>query len=146
MGGTVRVLEYLPKTDAQYNTYATLLQNMAAGVAAVQGSDGLWRSNLLNATAYPNPETSGTGLMTFAIAWGINNGILDSATYTPVVTKAWQGLVSLVNADGMLEYVQPTGSQPGPATATDIVGTGQQESDYGTGAFLLAGSEVAKLP
>ena len=138
MAGTVRVLEYLPQTDAQYTSYTTLLKNMASGVAPLQGSDGLWRSNLLDASAFPNPETSGTGLMTFAIAWGINNGILDSATYLPVVTSAWNGLVSLVSSAGMLEYVQPTGSAPAAATATDT-------NDYGVGAFLLAGSEVAKL-
>jgi len=143
MAGTVRVLEYLPKTDANYSNYTTLLTNMASAVAAVQGTDGLWRPDLLDSgTITPdpntNPETSGTGLMTFAIAWGINNGILDSTTYLPVVTKAWQGLTSCVNSSGMLEYVQPTGSEPALATETDT-------NDYGVGAFLLAGSEIAKL-
>jgi rhamnogalacturonyl hydrolase YesR len=111
---------------------------MAGAVAPLQGTDGLWRSNLLDAGEFPNPETSGTGLMTFAIAWGIKNGILDPATYLPVVTKAWNGLVASVNSTGMLEYVQPTGSGPAAATATDT-------NDYGVGAFLLAGSQVANL-
>jgi rhamnogalacturonyl hydrolase YesR len=143
MAGTARVLEYLPKTDASYSTYTTLLTNMASAVAPLQGTDGLWRPDLLNSgTITPdpntNPETSGTGLMTFAIAWGINNGILDSATYLPVVTNAWEGLVSCVNSSGMLEYVQPTGSEPALASQSDT-------NDYGVGAFLLAGSEVSKL-
>lgn len=139
MAGVVRVLEYLPKTDPLYGTLTTLLTNMAGAVAPLQGTDGLWRSNLLDPSEFPNPETSGTGLMSFAIAWGINNGILDSATYLPVVTNAWNGLVANVNSAGMLEYVQPTGSAPAAATATDT-------NDYGVGAFLLAGSQVAKLP
>jgi unsaturated rhamnogalacturonyl hydrolase len=138
MAGAVRVLEYLPETDSLYSALTALLTNMAGAVAPLQGTDGLWRANLLDATEFPNPETSGTGLMTFAIAWGINNGILDDATYLPVVTKAWNGLVANVNSAGMLEYVQPTGSAPAAATATDT-------NDYGVGAFLLAGSQVAKL-
>jgi rhamnogalacturonyl hydrolase YesR len=144
MAGTARVLEYLPKTDANYSMYTTLLTNMASAVAPLQGTDGLWRPDLLNSgTITPdpntNPETSGTGLMTFAMAWGINNGILDSATYRPVVENGWAGLVANVNAAGMLEYVQAAGSAPALAKQTDTF-------DYGVGAFLLAGSEVAKLP
>ncbi|MGD0677138.1 MAG: glycoside hydrolase family 88 protein [Polyangiaceae bacterium] len=139
MAGAVRVLEYLPETDPLYAPLTTLLMNMAGAVVPLQGPDGLWRSNLLDAGEFPNPETSGTGLMTFAIAWGINHGILDGATYLPAVMQAWNGLVANVSPAGMLEYVQPTGSGPAAATATDT-------NDYGVGAFLLAGSQVANLP
>jgi rhamnogalacturonyl hydrolase YesR len=138
IAGIARVLEYLPTTDASRSQYLTKFTSLAAALAPLQGTDGLWRSNLLDPNEFPNPETSGTGLMTFGIAWGINNGLLSSATYLPVVAKGWAGLVSYVNAKGMLEYVQPTGSAPAAATATDT-------NDYGVGAFLLAGEQVYKL-
>ena len=80
MGGIVRVLEYLPTTDANYNSYVTLLKTMAAAVLPYQQSDGTWHSDLTHPTTYNNPEVSGTGLMTYAIAWGINQGLLDKAT------------------------------------------------------------------
>ena len=47
-------------------------------------------------------------------------------------------MVSHVNSDGMLSYVQPIGAEPGEAypDKTEV---------YGVGAFLSAGSEVYKL-
>jgi hypothetical protein len=68
----------------------------------------------------------------------VNRGILDAATYEPVVRKAWKGLVQCVTPHGKLEHVQPIGANPGkfdPAHS-DV---------YGVGAFLLAGSEVYRL-
>jgi len=139
MGGIVRILEYLPPTDPQWNSYASLLRTMAASVAPLQGTDGLWRSDLLHPAAFPNPETSGTSLFTYALAWGIRHGILDSDMYLPTVVLGWAGLVANVTAQGRLKYVQGTGSAPAAATADETY-------DYGVGAFLLAGSEIAQLP
>lgn len=133
-----RVLEYLPADDAKRANYVTMLATMATALKPVQGSDGMWRSNLLVPTQYPNPETSGSGLITYGIAWGVHHGVLDRATYLPVVDKAWQGLTTVVGANGFVGYVQPVGSAPGPAAATDT-------APYGVGAFLLAASEVASL-
>jgi unsaturated rhamnogalacturonyl hydrolase len=139
MGGIVRILEDLPATDPGWSTYSSLLETLAASVAPLQGSDGLWRSDLLHPGNFPNPETSGTALFTFAMAWGIHHGILDRDTYLPIVLKGWAGLVANVTPQGRLEYVQGTGSAPAAATAADSY-------DYGVGTFLLAGSEVAQLP
>jgi rhamnogalacturonyl hydrolase YesR len=68
----------------------------------------------------------------------VNNGILDRATYEPVIIKAWHALTECVTAEGMLGFVQPVGAAPGDsyANATEV---------YGIGAFLAAGSEVYKL-
>jgi rhamnogalacturonyl hydrolase YesR len=139
IAGTARVLDYLPASDARYADYVHLLQSLAATLAPLQGADGLWRADLLNPQAFPNPETSGSGLMAYAMAWGIDKGLLDRATYLPVVQKAWTGLVGAVDGQGRLGWVQPSGIAPGAAQATD-------SAPYGVGAFLLAGSEVAKLP
>jgi unsaturated rhamnogalacturonyl hydrolase len=150
IGGLARILDYLPTTDARYADYVTLLKTMAAALAPLQGADGLWRSNLLNPSAFPNPETSGTGFFVYAMAWGIAHGVLDRATYLPIVRKGWDGtgatcvanspcgLVGALDAQGHLGWVQGVGLQPGPATQTSY-------QPYATGAFLLAGSEVAKL-
>jgi rhamnogalacturonyl hydrolase YesR len=138
IAGTARVLQYLPATDARYADYVHLLQSMASTLAPLQGSDGLWRADLLNAQAFPNPETSGTGLMTYAMAWGVEKGLLDRTTYLPVVQKAWNGLVAAVDAQGRLGWVQSSGIAPAAAGPAD-------SAPYGAGAFLLAGSEMAKV-
>ncbi len=138
MGGLARVLQVLPPNHAQRKFYEQQYKEMAAKVAALQRPDGLWRSSLLDPDSYPLKETSGSGFYTFALAWGINRGLLDHAEYEPVVRRAWQGLVECVTAEGKLEHVQPIGADPKrfDPTHSDV---------YGVGAFLLAGSEMYRL-
>jgi rhamnogalacturonyl hydrolase YesR len=138
MGGLVQVLEYIPADDPFRARYEALYQKMAAAVAPLQGQDGLWRSNLLEPESAPAPETSGSGFFCYALAWGVNHGILDRATYLPVALKAWEGLCGAVRSDGKLGWVQKIGDRPADIRADD-------NQEYGSGAFLLAGSEVAKF-
>ncbi|MHB1021713.1 MAG: glycoside hydrolase family 88/105 protein [Acidobacteriaceae bacterium] len=135
MAGIVRVLEYLPKNDPMRPKYIEQLKEMSASVAALQGKDGLWRAGLLDPNYYVLPETSGSALMTYAMAWGVNNGILDKHKYKPVVAKAWKGLLAHVYADGRLGCIQQTGAEPAFYRPT-------ASYTYGVGAFLLAGSEL----
>lgn len=138
MAGTVRVLQYLPKDDPFRDRYVALLQEMAAAIKRIQGEDGLWRPSLLDAKEVPHPETSGSSFFCYALAWGINNGLLSKDEYLPVVKKAWQGLNSWVTAEGKLQWVQPIGAAPDKVTRENF-------QEYGSGAFLLAGSEIYKL-
>jgi hypothetical protein len=118
--------------------YQQQYKEMAAKIATLQQPDGLWRASLLDPEFYPLKETSGSGFYTFAIAWGINRGVLDRAVYEPVARKAWKALVACVTPEGKLEHVQPVGADPKKfdATHSDV---------YGVGAFLLAGSEMYRL-
>jgi unsaturated rhamnogalacturonyl hydrolase len=138
MGGTVRVLQYLPKNDPYRVRYIELFQKMAAAISKVQGVDGLWRPSLLDPLEAPVPETSSSGFFCYALAWGINNGYLDRKIYGPIVQRAWSGLNSAVHTDGKLGWVQPIGAAPASVTF-------DMNQEYGSGAFLLAGSEVYKL-
>src|SRR5271170_2211654 len=138
MGGIVRTLEYLPKDDPARAKYVTQLKEMAARVAALQGPDGLWRAGLLDQGNYALPEISGSALMTYALAWGMNEGILDKKVYRPVVAKAWAGMLKHVYADGRLGGIQQTGAEPAPFKPT-------ASYTYGVGAYLLAGSEIRRM-
>lgn len=132
-------LQHLPTGHPYAQAYRTQLQAMATSLKAIQGADGFWRASLADAALYPNPETTGTAMFTFALAWGVNNGVLDAATYTPVVAAAWNGLSTVaLQPNGLVGWCQPPDGQPHPATQTDT-------SDFCVGQFLLAGSEVFKL-
>ena len=111
---------------------------MTAKMLEIQPEDGLWRTSLLSPESYNHGEVSGSGFFTFALAWGINNGLLDKNEYEPVVTKAWEALRSCQNEEGMVGWVQNIGDSPKPADKDSW-------QNYGTGSFLLAGSEVLKL-
>ncbi len=138
MGGTVRVLQYMPKGFPDREKYITLYKEMAKKIASIQGDDGLWRASLIDAEAYPAPETSGSGFFCYALTWGINEGLLDRKEYLPVVKKAWRGLAGKVNPNGRLGWVQQVGADPKSVVETDTM-------EYGCGALLLAGSEMVKL-
>jgi rhamnogalacturonyl hydrolase YesR len=138
MGGIARTLDYLPKDDPARAKYVTQLKEMAARVASLQGEDGLWRAGLLDQGNYLEPEMSGSALFTYALAWGINEGILDKKVYQPVVAKAWTGMLKHVYADGRLGGIQQTGAEPAPFKAT-------ASYTYGVGAFLMAGSEIRRM-
>lgn len=138
MAGLVRVLETMPANYPTRNKYIAQFKEMAQAIAALQGSDGLWRPGLLDAAAYPLPEVSGSAFNTYALAWGVRTGILDRKQYLPVVKKAWAGLLTHVYQDGRLGCIQPIGGAPGKFSVSSSY-------VYGVGAFLLAGSEVYSL-
>jgi rhamnogalacturonyl hydrolase YesR len=148
IGALARVLQYLPANDPHRGEYLTMVQTMAAALKQVQRTDGFWNVNLADPNDPPGlspaPETSGTALFTYALAWGVNQGFLDRATYMPVVLKAWDGMVNKAvrESDGKLLYVQGVGDNPADGQP---VNASSPEQPYGIGAFLLAGSEVAKL-
>lgn len=138
MGGTVRVLQQLPKDSPLRPKYIAELKEMAAEMLTIQGKDGLWRPGLLDADSYPLPEISGSAFITYALAWGVNEKILDRKTYWPAVEKAWAGMLTHVYADGRLGCIQPVGAAPGAYTETSSY-------VYGVGAYLLAGSEIYRV-
>lgn len=139
MAGIARTLEDMPQDSPSRDKYETQLREMAAAITSLQDSQtGLWRASLLDPADFPLPETSGSALMTFAMAWGVNHGVLDRATYTPVIAKAWRGLVEQIYANGRLGCIQQTGAAPAHYLPSSTY-------TYGVGAFLLAGSEVIEL-
>jgi unsaturated rhamnogalacturonyl hydrolase len=139
VGGLVRLLKELPKDYPKRAFYLTQYKDMMARVAELQQADGLWRASLLDPEAYPGGESSGSGFFTYAMAWGINNKILDRKKFLPVVKKAWTGLNTLVHPDGKVGWTQPIGADPRRNFNAD------SWEVYGAGAYLLAGSEVVKL-
>jgi len=138
MGGLPRILRYLPKDDPNYKRYEELLKTMAASLVKRQGSDGLWRANLGDDAHIPTPESSGTGFFTYAMAWGINNGVFDRKTYLPVVRRAWKGLCAVVDENGKVCWGQHVGRAPYTVKH-------EHSHEYVTGTFLLAGSEMLKM-
>jgi rhamnogalacturonyl hydrolase YesR len=138
MGGLARVLEEMPADFAGRAFYVDIFQKMAGRIMELQQADGLWRSSLKDSQAYPEAETSGSAFFVYALAWGINHGLLDRETTLPHVTRGWAALNRHVTATGLIGAAQKTGDQPVPTAETDV-------GLYATGAYLLAGIEVMDL-
>lgn len=136
--GLARILENLPKNHNSRVKYENIFRKMMTRLASAQQSDGLWRPSVLAPESKPFKESSGTALMAFAFASGINQGILNKETFLPVLEKAWSALVDAVQPNGKLGWVQQIGNKPDNVSAEDT-------QIYAVGAYLLTGSEVYKL-
>ena len=138
IAGLALLLEDMPKDYKHYSFYEDLYKEMSARILELQHEDGLWRTSLLCPETYDHGEVSGSGFYTFALAWGVNNGLLNKSKYTPAVKKAWNALAACQHEDGRVGWVQNIGAFPEPASADSW-------QNFGTGAYLMAGSEVLKL-
>ena len=137
-GGLALTLEHLPNDHPRRPFYENLFKAMTTAILAAQQPDGLWHPSLLDPKEIDAGETSGSGFFTFGLAWGVNHGLLDRSAHLPAIIRAWRGLMTRVRPDGLVGYVQPVGAAPDHLEAAST-------QDYGTGAFLLAGSELLRL-
>jgi unsaturated rhamnogalacturonyl hydrolase len=138
IAGLARALEFLPAGNPARPRFEALYRELADRLIGLQQSDGFWRSSLLDPDSYPMKESSGTGLICYGLARGMNHGILDRASVEPPALRAWEALQSCVAADGKVTHVQPVGASPKSFPADSTV-------PYGVGAYLLAGSEIAQI-
>ncbi len=139
MGGLVKVISELPANYPTRNFYIDIYKKMADKLVIIQHPDGFWRTSLLDPEAYPGGEASGSSFFCYALAWGVNNGILDRDKFMPVIKRSWVALCKAQKENGMLGWVQPIGADPQKNFSAD------SWEVYGTGAFVSAGSEILKL-
>lgn len=140
-----RVLDVIPENETHRDEYLTNFQEMAEALIAVQRNDGFWNPSLVDPDHFGGKETSGTAFFVYGLAWGINQGFLDSATYMPHVIAGWEGLVKdALHDNGFLGWVQGTAKEPKDGQPLSYYKPPNFE-DFALGAFLLAGSEVYKL-
>ncbi|WP_203258519.1 glycoside hydrolase family 88/105 protein [Hyunsoonleella ulvae] len=137
IAGLALILDDMPADYEHRPFYEKLYKEMAEKMLAIQPEDGLWRTSLLCPESYDHGEVSGSGFHTFALAWGINNGLVDKK-HTAAVKKAWNAIAKCQHEDGRVGWVQNIGAFPEPASADSW-------QNFGTGAFLMAGSEILKL-
>jgi rhamnogalacturonyl hydrolase YesR len=136
--GLVNILKRLPADSPYRPFYENLFKEFVPQLAALQDKSGYWHASLLDPESYPSPETSATALITYAIAYGVNNGLLDKNEYTPTILQAWKALSNAVDENGKIGWIQPIGADPRKVTA-------EMTAVYGVGAFLMAGSEIYQL-
>jgi len=141
----VRVLEIIPENEVHRNEYLKTYSEMIKALVPIQRADGFWNVSLHDATHFGGKETSGTALFVYGMAWGVNQGILDKATYLPIITKAWNAMTKdAVQKNGFIGFMQGTGKEPKDGQPVSYTSVPDFE-DYGLGCFLLAGTEVYKL-
>ncbi|MGB5943950.1 MAG: glycoside hydrolase family 88 protein [Leeuwenhoekiella sp.] len=137
IAGLALILDAMPEDYEHRPFYVDLYKEMSEKILKVQSKDGLWTTSLLSPESYDHGEVSGSGFHTFAIAWGINNGLIDEVHKKDVI-RAWEALKDAQLEDGQVGWVQNIGASPEPASTDSW-------QNFGTGAFLMAGSELLKM-
>ncbi len=143
--GLTKVLSILPKDAPHYQEYMDSYLELMIATMNLQREDGYWNVSLTDAKHFGGKELTGTALITYAMAWGLSNNIIDKTTFTPIVAKAMNGLIKeSVAADGFLSWAQ--GEAKEPADNQPLTKQKAPKNEFlGAGCFLLAASEVAKI-
>jgi rhamnogalacturonyl hydrolase YesR len=104
--GMAEILSELPPDHPQRPAILAGYKKMMEGLLKYQNAEPgkeIW--NQLIDKEHSWPETSGSGMFTFAMATGVHNGWLDAATYKEPTRKAWLALSTYLNPDGQIREV-----------------------------------------
>ncbi|HKE97058.1 MAG TPA: glycoside hydrolase family 88 protein [Povalibacter sp.] len=101
--GMSELLSSLPESHAQRAQILAGYQRMMASLLKYQDRSGMWRQLIDRPESWP--ESSSTGMFTFAFVTGVKRGWLDRETYGPAARKAWLALVGYINTEGDVREV-----------------------------------------
>jgi unsaturated rhamnogalacturonyl hydrolase len=94
---------HLPDHDPRRPEADRLFREFMAAVVRYQDSDGMWRQEMTLHEERSYPETSGTGLLLFAMGVGIERGVLD-ASYRKHFLRGLRASLSYIEPDGSVSH------------------------------------------
>jgi len=151
--GLARAQEFLdaPYTGGRFQQTVSrqeirlLLARMAATLLGNRNVYGTWNADVVRLNLFTVPESSGTSLLVFMLARGVNEGWLPADTYAPAVLKAFHTLLGCLDEESDLHHIQGVGTGP-ESSAFFASDEPSVNVSYGLGAFLMAAAEVARMP
>ncbi len=96
--GMSEMLRAMPADHPRRERILQSYRKMMATLLKHQDANGMWHQLIDDPTSWP--ETSCTGMFTFAFITGVKYGWLDAETYGPAARKGWLA---------MLNYIEPNG-------------------------------------
>jgi rhamnogalacturonyl hydrolase YesR len=93
--GMAEMLTSLPEDNPNRTRILAGYRKMMATLLQYQGKDGMWRQLIDHDEAWP--ESSSTGMFTFAMITGVKKSWLDASVYGPAARKGWIALVGYVD-------------------------------------------------
>ena len=101
--GMTELLRSLPENHPRRAQILKGYRKMMKSLLQYQGRNGMWRQLIDHPEAWP--ESSSTGMFTFAMITGVKNGWLDRKTYAGAARKGWLGIVSYLTPEGDIRNV-----------------------------------------
>ena len=103
------VFDFLPKSNPDYQYLMSALQNLCRGLKDVQDpKTGMWCQVVDKPQLVDNwNETSGTGMFLYLLKKSIDKGYISSKEYSPVVEKAYEGIIkkTRTNDKGFIDLI-----------------------------------------
>jgi rhamnogalacturonyl hydrolase YesR len=96
--GMTELLLSLPADHPRRPAILAGYQKMMSTLLLYQSPDGMWRQLVDDSDSWP--ESSCTGMFTYAMITGVRQGWLDEKVYGPAARKGWLALTDHINADG----------------------------------------------
>ena len=140
-------LIYLDEADYPeiYDDYLNDYLEMAEALAEHQKDDGLWDVSITPYDKYSGKEITGTCGFLYGYCVGLALGVLDEATYLPMVEKGFETIYEtcFINGTDQLGYMQTVGYQPQNYVSEEF--SKVITNEFGMGLFLLASSAFMRL-
>ncbi len=95
--GLAELIRCLPQDHPRRTAMIARLERLLVALQPLQAPSGMWRQNLTTPDAYE--ETSGTGLILYALALGLREGWLPQR-FRPMADRAWLGIAAMVDEQG----------------------------------------------
>ncbi len=96
--GMAELLRSLPRDNPDKPRILEGFRTMMVSLLRYQDESGMWRQLVDDPGSWP--ESSSTGMFTFALITGVKEGWLDRKTYAPAARKGWMALVSRIDENG----------------------------------------------
>ncbi len=101
--GMTELLSSLPEDHPKHARIMNAYQKMMKALLPYQDKDGTWHQLIDHPQSYP--ETSSTGMFTFAMITGVKKGWLDGRKYATVARKGWLAIISYLEPNGDIRNV-----------------------------------------
>ena len=101
--GMAELLRSLPKDHPDRPRILAGCHKMMDSLLTYQGADGMWRQLVDDPDSWP--ESSCSGMFTFAMITGCKEGWLDTAKFGPAARKGWTALAGYVRPNGVVRDV-----------------------------------------
>ena len=132
-------LEVMNRSHQAYAPLRSIAGRLAAGLRATQDSEGMWHTVLDDPASYP--EASATSMFAYGLLKLVRLGVLDRSK-AGMAQRAWGAVNEKFVKGGVVTGVS-AGTEPKGSNYYKQLPLGNQT--WGTGAYLMAGSEVDRL-
>lgn len=137
----IDLIDKLPLNHPQRETVISLFRKHISGIARYQSESGMWHQVLDKNDSYI--ETSCSAMFAYAMARGVNTGILDN-DYLAKAKRSWQGILTKIDDKGNVEGVC-TGTVVSDNLADYYNRPAPLNDVHGIGTVILAGVEIMRI-